>query len=87
MGTESEFSWVNMLPVYRFFQIVVRGGGGRGDFVTRWWEPAEWFWWFKAFSKLKTAFCEYWTSIKIKINVTCVPKEYETKTKMVQDYS
>ena len=36
----------------------------------------EWFWWFKSFPKVKTAFCEYWTSIKIKINMTCVPKEY-----------
>ena len=36
------------------------------------------------FSMLKTAFCEYWTSINIKISMTCVLKEYEIKTKMVQ---
>ena len=29
------------------------------------------------------ASCEYWTSIKIKISMTCVSKEYESKTKNV----
>ena len=52
----------------RVFQSVLRGewGEGRywkfcwGDFLTRWLEPVEeWFWAFKPFSKLKTAFCEY----------------------------
>ena len=57
-----------------------------GDFFTRWREPEEeWFWRFEKFSKLKTAFCEYWTSIKIKISMICVSKEYEIKTKMVQE--
>ena len=57
-----------------------------GDFFTRWEEPdADWLWRFKKFSKLKTAFYEYWTSIKIKISMICVSKEYETKTKMVQE--
>ena len=42
----------------------------------------EWFWQFEPFSKLKTAFYEYQTSIKIKINMTEVSKEYEIKTKM-----
>ena len=28
--------------------------------------------------------CEYWTSIKIEITMTCVSKKYEIKTKMVQ---
>ena len=37
------------------------------------------------FLKLKTAFSEYWTSIKTKINMTCVSKEYEFKTKMEQE--
>ena len=55
------------------------------NFFTGWWEPKEkWFWQFKPFSKLKTTFYEYWTSIKIKISMTCVWKEYEIKTKMVQ---
>ena len=36
------------------------------------------------FSKPKTTFCKYWTSIKIKISMTCVYKEYEIKIKMVQ---
>ena len=35
------------------------------------------------FSKLKTAFCEYWASTKIKISMTCVSKEYGIKTKIV----
>ena len=34
---------------------------------------------------LKTAFCEYWTSIKNKISMICVYREYEIKTKMVQE--
>ena len=56
--------------------------GGR---VTRWREPEEeWFWWFEPFSMLKTAFHECWTSIKIKINMTCVLREYKIKTKMEQ---
>ena len=65
---------------------------GGGIFFTGWREPEEeWFWEFKPFSKLKTAFCEYWTSIKIEINMTCVSKsmklkqEYEIKTKMEQE--
>ena len=74
----------------RVFQIVVRGGGIRnfcwGDFFTRWRKPEEeWFWQFKPFSKLKTAFCEYWASIKIKIKMTYVSKKYEIKTKMEQE--
>ena len=32
------------------------------------------------FLKLRTAFCEYWISIKVKISMTCVRKEYEIKT-------
>ena len=32
---------------------------------------------FEPFSKLKPTFCKYWTSIKIKIVMTCVYKEYE----------
>ena len=46
------------------------GGGG---FSTRCWKPEkDWFWPFEPFSKLITAFCEYWTSIKIKIIMTCI---------------
>ena len=76
-----------------------RGGGkfptvGRGDrklhwgeFFMGWWEPEEeWFSWFKPFSKLNSAFYEYWTSIKIKISMTCVFKEYKIKTKMVKKH-
>ena len=63
-------------------------GGGEnftgGDFFTGGKEPEEeWFWRFETFTKLKTAFCEYWKSIKIKINMT---KEYEIKTKIEQEH-
>ena len=51
-----------------------------GDFFTGWREPKEWFWQFEPFSKLKTAFCEYRTSIRIKINMTYVcPKSMKLK--------
>ena len=63
-------------------EILLRGG----DFFTGWWRPEEeWFWQFKPFSKLKTVFCYYRTSIKIKLSMDCVSKEYEIKTKMVQE--
>ena len=42
----------------------------------------EQFWQFEPLSKLRTAFWEYWTSInKITTSMTCVPKEFEIKTK------
>ena len=85
--------------MFRVFQIGVRGGwenpssGGLeleilpgGDLFNGWRVPEEqWSWRFKPFSKLKIALSEYWTSIKIKINMTCVSKEYEIKTKMEQE--
>ena len=66
----------------------LRKGWGNRKFYLR----AEFFYWVKrtrgeviltirTFFKLKTAFCEYWTSIKIKINMS---KEYEIK-KMEQE--
>ena len=70
----------------KVFQIAVRTGTGgklpppqweeiwdftEGNFFTRWMEPEkEWFWQFKPFLKLKIAFREYWTLIKIKIDVS-----------------
>ena len=67
-------------------------GGGESEIwlggivFTGWGEPDEkWFWQFKPSSKLKTASCEYWTSIKIKINMTCVSEECKVKTKMEQE--
>ena len=42
----------------------------------------EWFWQFKPFSKLKTSFYEWWTSIKIKNSMTCVYKAHEIEKKM-----
>ena len=63
---------------------VIRNFAG-GIFFTRCWEPEEeWFWRFKLCSKLKTAFCKYWTLVKIKISMSCVSKEYESNTKMAQ---
>ena len=35
-------------------------------------------------SRLKTFFCEYLTSIKIKITMVCVYKEFQIQKKMVQ---
>ena len=40
----------------------------------------------RTFLKVKTAFCEYWTLIKIKITMIYVYEEYEIKTKMVQEH-
>ena len=54
-------------------------------FFTEWWGSEEkWFWLFKHFSKLKMTLCEYWISIKIKISMICVLKEYKIESKMVQ---
>ena len=44
------------------------------------------FWTIRTFFKLKRAFYEYWTSIKIKINMACVSKVYEIKTKREQEH-
>ena len=49
------------------------------------WESKEWFWLIKPFSKLKESLCKYRTSIKMKISMTCVYKDYGVKTKMVQE--
>ena len=90
--------WWNYIKTFvsRVFQIAVRGGGWGviprignftgGDFLLGQRNPRRSvFWWYKPFSKLKTPFCEYWTSIEIKINLTCVCKKYEIKTKMEQE--
>ena len=45
----------------------------------------EWFRLFEPFSMLEKLFCKYWTSIKMKIIITCVYKEYKIKMKMVQE--
>ena len=54
-------------------------------FIGLWESEKKLFWLFKPFSKVKTTFCNYWTSIKIKISMTCVYKEYKVKIKMVQE--
>ena len=57
-----------------------------GGFFIGWRKPEEeWIWQFESFPKLKTVFCGYWTSIKTKISMTRVSKEYQMKTKMVQE--
>ena len=61
------------------------GNFTRGVFLLGRKPEEEWFWWFKPFLKLRAAFRGYWMSIKIKINITCVSKEYEIKTKMEQE--
>ena len=55
------------------------GNFAGGNFFIEWWESdKEWFWTFEPFSKLKTRFCKYWTSIKIKISMTCMYKDNKT---------
>ena len=49
-----------------------------GNFLIGRWDSQEWFWSFEHFWKLKTTFCKYWTSIKIKISMACVYKEYRS---------
>ena len=44
----------------------------------------EWFWRFELFLKLKTTFCTYWLSIKIKFSMTFKYQEYLIKMKMVR---
>ena len=39
----------------------------------------------QSFFKAKTTSCRYCTSIKIKLSMTCVYKEHQVKTKMVQE--
>ena len=39
----------------------------------------------RTFIKAKTIYCKYSTSIKIKLTMTCMYKEYEAKIKMVQE--
>ena len=76
-------------PCVRVFQVLVRGGDGIGNFTgaegTFYRAKGTWggvILTIRTFFKLKTAFCEYWTSIKNKFNMTCVLREYEIKTKM-----
>ena len=82
--------------MHLFFEIYRKWEGNQKFFLgvgffTRWREPEEeWFWWFKPFSKLKTAFCEYWTSIKIKVNMACVVSKsikLKQKSNRSNDYS
>ena len=45
----------------------------------------KWFCQIESFSKLQTTFYIYWTSIKVKISMTCKYKVYEVKIKIVQE--
>ena len=58
----------------------------REIFIGCWESDEGYFWLLKPFSKLKTRLCKYWTSIKIKISMTCVCKEYEIKINWSNDY-
>ena len=75
----TNFKKLGSLP--KVFQIVLRGRGmGKlpgGFFYQVVGSDTEWFWRLEPFSKLKTAFCKYWTLIKMKISITCWHKEYE----------
>ena len=72
-------------PFSRVFQIALSSRGWGWDICQEEFSEREWFWPLKSFSKLKTTFCEYWTLIKIKTSMTCEYKDYECKTKMVQE--
>ena len=55
-------------------------------FFIEWWEfDKEGFWSFEHFSKLKPILFKYWTSIKIKVSMTYVNKDYKVKIKMIQE--
>ena len=56
----------------------------QGDSFIGWWDFKEWFWRIKPFSKLKTSLFKYWTSIKTKISMRYIYKEYTIKITMVQ---
>ena len=64
------------------------GNFAEGEFFTKCWGSEEWFWPFKPFSKLKTAFYEYWTPIKIKLAWSVCLKSMNLKQKwyMSNDY-
>ena len=52
-----------------------RGREGESQFLMGVMEPEQgWFSYSEPFSNLKTAFCGYWTLIKIKISVNCVQR-------------
>ena len=50
------------------------------SFIRCWESEKKWTWSYEPFS-----FCKFWTSIKMKINMNCVYKEYKIKAKMVQE--
>ena len=74
----------------RVFQITLRGGreseillGVFFYWVVGIWRRVNFIIW--TFSRVKTTFCNYWTSIKIKITMTCVYKENVDKIQMVEE--
>ena len=76
------------LAIFQGFPNNGKGWGGKSPrpYWVKGKEPEEeWFWLFDFFSKIKTALCEYWTSIKIKINMTWVLKQHDIKTTMQQE--
>ena len=87
---------IQYIKYYTVFQIALRGMGdspgwkimgnfAAGNFFMNWWESdEEWFWSRKTFSKLKTTFHRYWTSIEIIICMTCMYRVLKKKKKKVQ---
>ena len=74
-----DFSWIAL----RDGEILPSGGTGNfagWDFFICWWESdEEWFSPLKRFSVLKTTFCKYWTSIKIKISMSYMHEVWSWK--------
>ena len=79
----SSKAWGEFSPVVGNWKFCRAGGGEFFYQVVGTWEGV--ILTNQPFSKQKTAFCECWTSIKIKINMTCVSKEYESKTIIVHE--
>ena len=71
----------------RVFQIDIRDGGAKeillGDYFVGWWDFKEWLK-NQTFFKAKILLCKYWTSIKTKISMRSMYKEYKVKITVVQ---
>ena len=97
MVEESNWPPQKKIPSKNPALLELRSVGGMGNFARdnffmEGWEPEEgWFWLriFEPFEKPKATFYKYWTSIKIKITMICVYKEYKVKIKWYRsnDYS
>ena len=70
VGQNGKFCW----GIFFFFFFLLSGGNLQSSEFT-----------IPTFSRLEKTIRKYWTSIKLKINMTCEHKEYEVKIKMVQE--